>query len=309
MVARVTPCREEALSFPCGHDRLVGVLCRPGPGASGTGVVFVVGGPQVRHGAHRMFVQLARQLAQAGHASLRFDVRGMGDSTGDPRSFLQLDADIASAVQALRQAIRPERVVLWGLCDGATAAALYTLRSDLPQVQGLCLANPWVRSEAGLARARLQHHYAQRLRSPDFWRKLVRGGVGAAAVRELWQHWRRSRAATPGTAQAPYAPQDFPDRVMQALQRFGGHTLVLLAQDDLTAREFGLHCAAHRAWPETLRSGRCRVAPLEGADHTFSAAAHLNQAAVLTAHWLAQPTEPSPGSAPAGQTSAGGVRA
>ena len=44
-----------------------------------TAVLVVVGGPQVRAGSHRHFVQLARHLATHGHAVMRFDVRGMGD--------------------------------------------------------------------------------------------------------------------------------------------------------------------------------------------------------------------------------------
>jgi pimeloyl-ACP methyl ester carboxylesterase len=76
---------EQAFSFSVEGDTLLGILHAPAivrSGTTGTGVVIVVGGPQYRGGSHRQFVQLARRLAHEGHAVLRFDVRGMGDSSG-----------------------------------------------------------------------------------------------------------------------------------------------------------------------------------------------------------------------------------
>jgi alpha/beta superfamily hydrolase len=48
-------------------------------------VLVIVGGPQYRAGSHRQFTLLARSLAEQGFAVLRFDYRGMGDSTGAMR--------------------------------------------------------------------------------------------------------------------------------------------------------------------------------------------------------------------------------
>ncbi|MCK7493609.1 MAG: hydrolase 1, exosortase A system-associated [Comamonadaceae bacterium] len=133
--------------------------------AGATGVVVVVGGPQVRAGGHRQFVHLARTLAAAGHPVLRFDVRGMGDSSGALRGFEQITPDIGAAVDALLQrAPGVRRVVLWGLCDGASAALLYLHERRDPRVRGVCLLNPWVRSEASLARTHVKHYYTRRLR-------------------------------------------------------------------------------------------------------------------------------------------------
>ena len=157
--------------FHVGSDTLVGVLAAPVGPADATAVLVVVGGPQVRAGSHRHFVQLARHLAANGHAALRFDVRGMGDSSGAPAGFEHQHDDIAAAITQL-QASRPEvrRVVLWGLCDGASAALLYVQRTRDPRIAGLVLLNPWVRSPQTLARATLSHYYAQRMLQPGFWR-------------------------------------------------------------------------------------------------------------------------------------------
>ncbi len=143
---------EQAISFECAGDRLTGVLHRPARAAA-LGVVIVVGGPQYRIGAHRQYVLLARRLCAEGIPAFRFDTRGMGDSDGAFQGFEAIDQDIAAAIDAFQAAEAGlERVVLWGLCDGASAAAFYGHQD--PRVAGLILVNPWVRSEATQAEAR-----------------------------------------------------------------------------------------------------------------------------------------------------------
>ena len=59
----------------------------------------MVGGPQYRVGSHRQFALLARRLAAAGTACMRFDYRGMGDSTGDSRTFEHIEHDLRCAIE------------------------------------------------------------------------------------------------------------------------------------------------------------------------------------------------------------------
>ena len=79
-------CTEQLEAIPCAGEELVGVLTLPEEPVH-IGVVVIVGGPQYRVGSHRQFVLLARHLAEQGIPTLRFDCRGMGDSSGDQRSF------------------------------------------------------------------------------------------------------------------------------------------------------------------------------------------------------------------------------
>jgi exosortase A-associated hydrolase 1 len=164
---------ERALAFGCGGDTLVGIASVPAEPCT-RGVLIIVGGPQYRVGSHRQFALLARHLAAQGIAAMRFDVRGMGDSGGDERDFEGIQDDIRAALDAFVDAVPGMRdIVLWGLCDGASAAALYAPGDA--RVRGLVLLNPWVRTDDGVARTRLKHHYRDRLRDRTFWRKLARG--------------------------------------------------------------------------------------------------------------------------------------
>src|SRR4051794_21287485 len=111
--------REIPFFFSCEGESLLAVAAvpdRPAP----AGVLIVIGGPQYRAGSHRQFVHLARHLASRGIVCMRFDVRGMGDSTGEMQSFEDIQPDIAAAVDVFCSEQKLERVVLWGLCDGAT---------------------------------------------------------------------------------------------------------------------------------------------------------------------------------------------
>ena len=119
---------EYPVCFRCNGETLVGIL-HPAAAPSETGIVIVVGGPQYRIGSHRHFVELGRELSNNGVPVMRFDVRGMGDSSGTFPGFEAIDDDIAAAIDVfIREEPYIENVVLWGLCDGASASMFYAPR-------------------------------------------------------------------------------------------------------------------------------------------------------------------------------------
>ena len=284
--------REQALVIDCDGEALVGILHHPPEhtpqAAQATGVVVIVGGPQYRAGSHRQFVHLARALAAAGHAVLRFDVQGMGDSTGDPKGFERITPEIGAAIDTLqRHAPQVRQVVLWGLCDGASAALLYLDDRADARVRGLCLLNPWVRSEASLARTHVKHYYLQRLGQREFWTKLLRGGVGFDAVNDLLRSARR--AAGVGSAQSDdrggvHLP--FQQRMARAWRDFPGPLLLLLSGRDLTAREFVETTSIDESWRGLLARETQQRHDLGAADHTFSDPISREQSVQLTVRWI-----------------------
>lgn len=280
MTASTSP-SEHPLTFDVDGDTLLGVV-HDGAAGGSVGVVIVVGGPQVRTGSHRQFVHTARHLAALGVTTLRFDVRGMGDSTGDLRSFEALDNDIGAAIDALLRA-RPglRRVVLWGLCDGASAALLYLHGRPDPRVAGLVLLNPWVRTAATQAATTVKHYYRQRLLDRGFWIKLLSGRVAISAVQVFMTNWRAARSPGARTQAA-----DYTSRMQVAWQAFSGPILLALSGQDYTAKEFLERAAADPAWQAALRDTKVTRLDFAEADHTFSVpgtAARMDEA---TAGWL-----------------------
>jgi exosortase A-associated hydrolase 1 len=285
---------ESPLRFACGASQLIGILAG-GAMHSDLGVVIVVGGPQYRAGAHRQFVALARSLAEAGFPALRFDHRGMGDSEGDLRGFEDIGADIASAIDALQRAAPGvRRVVLWGLCDGASAVLLYLQAQADPRVAGLALLNPWVRSEAGLAKTHVKHYYRQRLQQREFWLKLLSGGVAFKAVAGLAANLRQAfgrgsgQAAGGGGSTGPYQ-----DRMAQAWGAFRGEILLMLSEHDYTAREFSEYTAGSGIWQQALKTRPAARVDILDADHTCSQPQAQRAVEAATAEWLARAFGPA----------------
>lgn len=276
---------EHAIGFVCGDEQLLGILSQPARLAS-IGVVIIVGGPQYRVGSHRQFVLLARALAAAGYAVLRFDYRGMGDSGGTPVDFLNADADIEAAINTLlAHAPAVEQVALWGLCDAAAAALLYCDGKPDPRVTALCLLNPWVRSQASLARTQVKHYYAQRMLQRAFWAKLLSGQVAIGAVtgliRNLGLAFKGGRAGA--AAQLP-----FQTRMANAWRGLGGSLLLILSGEDYTAKEFLEYANADPAWSGALTQHNLSRHDLADADHTFSGAQSCQAVEALTLAWLAE---------------------
>jgi exosortase A-associated hydrolase 1/exosortase A-associated hydrolase 2 len=279
-----SPLGEQAVQFACAGSTLLGVLHNPAAdtAASTVGVVVIVGGPQYRAGSHRQFVHLARTLASAGHAVLRFDVRGMGDAPGGQTNFERITPDVGAAIDAL-QRFRPDvrRVVLWGLCDGASSALLYLHERRDARVAGLCLLNPWVRSDHSQARTQVKHYYTRRLREKAFWLKLLSGRLSPGALREFWQKLR-----TAGQAATPMAELTFQRRMALAASAFRGRLLLVLSGDDYTAKEFSEAAAVEPLWAETLARASTSCMELPGADHTFSQPQQRLRVEQATRAWL-----------------------
>lgn len=277
-------CREVPRSFDCAGESLIGIAALPEQPAS-TGIVIVVGGPQTRVGSHRQFVLLSRALAAAGYPTLRFDVRGMGDSSGAQRSFEAVTDDIRAAIDDL-QASSPNvtEVVLWGLCDAASAALLYCEETRDPRIAGLCLLNPWVRSEATLAKTQVKHYYGQRLLQKEFWRKLLSGRLNVMrAVAEVFSKLGQAARKAPTTEGL-----GFQERMARGWQGFSGRILLILSGDDYTAKEFLEYTAGAASWRGLLDRPNISRVDIASADHTFSTQKWRETVQNACLDWLAR---------------------
>lgn len=128
-----------------GPDRsLVGIVTTPGRAVvtDRPAVVVLNTGITHRPGHHRIFVQWARALAEAGHAVLRFDQTGIGDSTGlarSPDASEAVQADLSDALDWM-EAAGHQQFVLVGICSGADQALRYAGADR--RVRGLVVLDP-----------------------------------------------------------------------------------------------------------------------------------------------------------------------
>jgi pimeloyl-ACP methyl ester carboxylesterase len=164
----------------------------------------------------------------------------------------------------------------------ASAALLYLDSTRDPRVAGVALLNPWVRSAATLAQTHVKHYYWRRLREKQFWLKLLRGGVGATALRTLGSNLRLARNAGKTAADS----RTFQDRMAAGLRGFDGPALLVLSGDDYTAREFSLHAQSSASWRGLLQRPTLALHDMPEADHTFSKIADQDSQCHLCLDWL-----------------------
>jgi exosortase A-associated hydrolase 1 len=275
---------DHVLTLDCMGEGIVALLSEP-EDTPHTGIIVIPGGPQYRAGSHRQFLLMARGLAREGVAVLRFDPRGRGDSMGAIRGFEDLTADIGSAIDAFRRACPSlQHVVLWGLCDAASAALLYCREAVDARVSGIVLVNPWMHSDETQARTHLKHYYARRLVQPHFWVSLFTGRTRyAAALSSFLLALRKARG---GVSTSGRRGSGFQARMAETLKTYTRPVLIVLSGNDLTAKEFVEYWGPATGWPALLQRPNIECVHLPEANHTFSTSAARTEVEAVTLAWL-----------------------
>lgn len=279
---------EHAISFSCHGMRLYGILSLP-ENALSRAVLIVVGGPQYRAGSNRQFTLIARELAAQGVPVMRFDYRGMGDSEGDMRLFDSVNDDIQAAVNYLFLSVPvTTEIVIFGLCDAASAALFYAYQDK--RISGLVLINPWIRTEEGIAKAYIKHYYFSRMLEADLWKKILRGQfnyrmafrsfytlLSTVYFEKIGKQKSKEKGDTSST---------LPVKMLDCFSKYKGRVLLILSGNDLTAKEFLSHVGNSKVWKEQLKSERISNFELPGADHTFSRRVWRDQVTVKINTWI-----------------------
>ncbi len=157
--------REQVLQLG-GNRTLVAIASEPTVARGLPAVLLVNAGVIHRIGPHRLHVQLARRLAEAGNLAVRMDLSGVGDSGAvpDQLSFRASSvADISTALNHLGATGSAVSAIVFGICSGADNA-LAAAEAD-PRIVGLVLVDPpcYPTRQARLRSLR------SRLRSPAAW--------------------------------------------------------------------------------------------------------------------------------------------
>jgi alpha/beta superfamily hydrolase len=166
---------EYPVFVPAGEERLAAVICAPAGDLEDLGVVLLAGGNYTRTHRNRMWVRAARELAERGVASIRFDYHGVGDSTGRVVLELEapLDADASGAADLLRRATGVSRLAFVSTCfGGRTAMAAAAQREDV--VSTTVFPLPILTPASAPARAPLRRRIRQRIKRSDLGARLLR---------------------------------------------------------------------------------------------------------------------------------------
>jgi pimeloyl-ACP methyl ester carboxylesterase len=261
-------------------ERLVGILHEPEE-PKGMGVVFIHGWAGYRGGPHRMFVETARRLADAGIHAMRFDLRGRGDSTGQV-SATDLDGmieDARAARRFLAEETGVQRTYWLGICSGGNVAlGAASLDKD---ADGLLLwSTPlFVQQKRASQEVRRRGifliEYARKLFRRETWAKLIRGRVNFGLIARVLLGRRRKGGEERN-------PQDSLRDIMEDLRGFRGSALFIYGSRDDEA------VGAPEFYQQFCREEgiATRFHTIEGANHSYYSAAWQDEVIELTRQWL-----------------------
>jgi pimeloyl-ACP methyl ester carboxylesterase len=127
-----------------GSGRLFGIVTEPNAGARGPLIVMFNVANEEHTGPSRLWVELSRRWASFGLRSIRFDLRGLGDSpdvspNSSPPFFEEGWLDDIVTVTREMLPDDPSNAVFIGLCSGAYWAIEAALAL---QARGVCALNP-----------------------------------------------------------------------------------------------------------------------------------------------------------------------
>jgi len=206
--------RERVAQF--GPQRaLIGVVTEPVAATAATeggvrrAVLMANIGMHHRVGPFRVYVDLARALADAGVLALRFDLSGLGDSASRAGATSDLEGailDMRDAMDWMQGRYGVEEFVIVGLCSGVDAAHATALRD--PRVQGVVFIDGYTYPTAGFSRRRATVRFLQLERWSRYLRRraTMRAAAPVATV-----------AAPAAAVEAPTFSREYP-----AIEQFRG---------------------------------------------------------------------------------------
>ncbi|MBN1464148.1 hydrolase 1, exosortase A system-associated [candidate division KSB1 bacterium] len=262
---------ERTIDFSLAHKKLFGILHLPeNDQPIHTFVLMIVGGAQTRIGSHRMYVQLARFLCRNGLPVMRFDYEGLGDSEGDFVGFEYAGPSIRAAVDTLYLSFSSlQRVVIWALCDGATAAILYA-PSDSERICSLVVANPFLESETAKAQTILKNYYIRRLMQADFWRKVLTFQFSIKESASSLSTTLRTSAVNAEEEDWLHTGKSLSQWVLEGVNSFAKSMHVLISTDDIQGMLFYNLIRKDPACRKSIKAGRIKIWLIKGGDHTFT---------------------------------------
>lgn len=272
--------RERAISF--GPDQaLVGIVTLGASRPAGTApppLIMFNAGLLHRIGPHRMYVDVARRMADHGRTSLRMDFSGIGDSAARLDGLPATESVISEgqdAMNVLTQATRQQRFVLMGLCSGAYNA-FEVARAD-ERVSALVLIDAFPYRTPGY----FVRHYGRRFFRLRSWLNLLTG------KHPMWDRvrGRHERQHYPVDLPInPLPPRENMEQGLRSLVARGVKLLVIYTAGlagDYNHRNQFLHTFRGIDFKDLLQ-----LEYLARADHTFTLLEDRAHLLALLERWL-----------------------
>lgn len=164
--------------FDSGPNKLFCTCTVPNEREIEAGLIFVHAADGNRLGPHRMFVELADKLKYCGIVSLRFDMRGCGDSSGKPagNNITPDIEDLQNAIKFFASKYKLPKIFLFGISRGANVSIATLAEHSLPVDGAVLLSTPFSSSKAATKKfsSRLKE-YLYKFRNPENLKKLLSG--------------------------------------------------------------------------------------------------------------------------------------
>ena len=246
------------------------------------GVVLVHGWGGYRIGPGRILVHAARRLNAEGFPTLRFDLRGRGDSEGraDTVCLDEMIADTVAAVAFLLREADIDSVCLLGICSGSNVAVgAATLKPELIRELALWSILPFQPDVKSRQHRKRGFHYlkeyARKACRIETWKRLLRGDVDVKGVKK----------AIAGNAAPKTGEKNMKDSardIMADFSRFTGRALFVTGSQDPEGMEgrdlFMRFCRE--------KNMDAHFDLVEGATHSYYHKAHEAHVIDATLKWL-----------------------
>lgn len=281
---------EQPVTLDSGTLRLAGMLGEPVESAlqarsatSNAAVILIHGWAGYGIGPHRMLIHAAQALNRAGFHTLRFDLRGRGDSDGEgPGVGLdEMIADTVAAVEFMKSATGVRRIALAGICSGANVAiGAATLRHEVKELALWSVLPFQPQARAGLRARRAKRYMKQYLLKAFQWQSWKRLLCGESSLRGAARAMAGDSAPIRGGRNLKDSERD----LMAAFGSWRGRALFItgsLDPEGMAGREaFEPFCRA-RNIPAEFRL-------VQGATHSYYISAHEREVIDATVKWLQQ---------------------
>lgn len=295
--------QEQALWYDDHENRaqqkkLFGILSLPkGTGAKVTdgekSLVILLNSGSVHHvGPNRVYTLMARTIAEAGTPCLRLDLAGLGDSykpdlTRENHPYQNTaQANIETAIKYCQLEGLAKTFIVAGLCSGAHGAFHSALGAASANISEILVINPlafyWedgmtLVTPEGIQTAQDSKYYANSMRDPKKWLKLIRGKASLGYI----LGFIRKQLAAKFTAWMKYADEVILNNhtalsadILRIIRAKIAISFLVASNDpgiDLVNDQ------AKRTFSNEVSKGAIQVKIFSGANHTFSRYKHRQE--------------------------------